>query len=166
VIRAPARIAVLAALALAASALAADPEPGPGYLPAVREELARLGLGAVCDEVRGACSFAAPRPDGGEFRVGVRLVASQATIYLFIERFLELEDPQGPSLELSRRLLDLNRQLVVGKFEWDRGSNAIRLSAQVPCDSNFDRAAFRSTLTGLLAAAARLWPGLGARSRS
>jgi hypothetical protein len=150
-----------ALLSAAAPTRAAPPTPPPvGCFPAVREELSRLDLHAVCDEVTGTCSFTRPRGDGGEFQVGVRLGPTTRTVYVFIERYLELENPDGPSPALARRLLDLNRKLVTGKFEWEKESNTIRLTAVLNVDSNFDRKAFRSVVLGLSAAAERLRPEL------
>jgi hypothetical protein len=153
-------------LAVAAPARSAEPKTPAGYLTPIREELARLDLHAVCDDVTGSCSFTRARRDGAEFQVGVRHGQTTRTVYVFIERYLELSDPDGPSLALARRLLDLNRQLVTGKFEWEKESNTIRLTAVLSTDSNFDRAAFRSVVLGLWTAAERLWPELTALAGS
>ncbi|HUT78153.1 MAG TPA: hypothetical protein VM285_10725 [Polyangia bacterium] len=160
-----ARPLLAAAAALLAAALpvwGAEPEAPAGYLTAIGEELARLDLHAVCDDVTGTCSFTRSRSDGVEFQVGVRHGQNTHTVYIFIERYLELSDPDGPSLALARRLLDLNRQLVTGKFEWEQESNSIRLTAVLSSDSNFDRKAFRSVVLGLWVVAERLWPELTA----
>jgi hypothetical protein len=154
--------AVAAVALAAASARAEEPGPAAGYFPAVREEIARLGVDAICDDVAGTCFFTRLRKDGAGFRLGVRCGTATRTVYVFIERFLEIENPEGPSPALARRLLDLNRQLVAGKFEWERESNTIRLTAVLSTDSNFDRKAFRSVVLGLWAAAERLWPELTA----
>jgi hypothetical protein len=50
--------------------------------------------------------------------------------------------------------------MVTAKFEWDRASRSIRLSATINTDSNFDRRAFRSQLKGLRALAEQLLPEL------
>jgi hypothetical protein len=158
------RAAAAAAVFLAAlAARAEEPRADADYLPAVREELARLGVDATCDELAGTCFFTrAPEGGGKALRVGVRCGATTRTVYVFIESFLELEDPEGPAPVLARRLLDLNRQLVAGKFEWEKGSNTVRLSAVLATDSNFDRKAFRSVVLGLLVVAGRLRPELEA----
>jgi len=146
-----------AALMLAASAIAADPAPPPDYAAAVRQELARLFAEASCDG--DTCTFSrALAASGRTAEVGVRYSAATQTVYAYIDRFLDLADPEGPSPALARRLLDLNRQLVTSKLEWDRTTNCVRLSTVLSTDSNFDRKAFRSQLLGLLAAADRLLP--------
>jgi len=158
-------LAAAAAVLAAGTARAADAGSPADYFPVVREELARLDLRAVCDDVTATCSFTRLRRDGAEFEVGVRWGVATGTVYLYIERFLVLDDPDGPSPALARRLLELNRRLVTGKFEWERERNTIRLTAVLNCDSNFDRKAFRSVVRGLWSAAERLWPELDELSR-
>jgi hypothetical protein len=81
-------------------------------------------------------------------------------VYLSIERFIVLGEAQSPSLPLALRLLELNREMVTAKFEWDRPTSAIRLSVVLNTDSNFDRRAFRSLIVGLSGLAKKLWPEL------
>ena len=71
-----------------------------------------------------------------------------------------LEDAQSPPEPLALRLLELNREMVAAKFEWDRTRSTIRLSVVLNTDSNFDRRAFRSLIEGLKGLAQNLWPEL------
>jgi hypothetical protein len=135
-------------------------------MPAIRQELARLNLAANCDEATGTCFFTHKiGTEERRFDFGLRYCRNTETVYVFIERFLELSSPDGPSLELARRLLELNRRMVTAKLEWDRPTNSIRLSVVINTDSNFDRRAFRSQLKGLIANAERLWPELSSLAR-
>ena len=89
--------ALLAAAALAAGAPAraqkpAEPE-GADYLPAVRQELARLDLHAVCDDATRTCTFRREVEDGPGFDFVVRLSPATRTVYIYIERYLDLPDP-------------------------------------------------------------------------
>ena len=131
------------------------------YLISIRQELARLSLGATCQDSDDSCVFTyALKNSDKEIFVHVRFSRATNTVYLYVDRFLELEDPGGPVSALSRRLLDLNRQMVSAKFEWDKATNTIRLSASLNTDSNFDRKAFRSQVLGLLVNVSSLWPEL------
>jgi len=162
------------ALAIALALLASSPAPAaaeetavpsaPDYLPAIRQELARLDAGAHCDEVSSTCLFSRKiAGENREFDYAVRHCRATRTVYLVIERFLTPgAGSDGPSVDLARRLLELNRQMVAAKFEWDRSTGAIRLSAVMNTDSNFDRRAFRSLVKGLWSNAERLWPELDA----
>jgi len=157
------RVVLLIAATLLPAGAVSGPDGGgdPDYMPAIRQELARLNVSANCDETTGTCFFtrsvgAAERP----FDFAIRYCRTTETVYVYIERFLELASPDGPSLELARRLLELNRRMVTAKLEWDRPTNSIRLSVVINTDSNFDRRAFRSQLKGLFANAERLLPEL------
>lgn len=150
--------AVVLVVAIAPLAARAGDDAGD-YMPVVRQELARLGLEARCDEKLSACFFEHSLDDGAKpVEVTVHSSESTSTIYIFIERFLVLEGSVGPSLELARKLLELNRQMVTAKLEWDRTSGTIRISTVLNTDSNFDRKAFRSQLKGLMSNAEALRP--------
>ena len=144
-----------------ANSVKADDETLPDNLTAIRQELARLGLQASCNSSNATCIFTDEGLEGSRaLDVTVRYGSATQTVYIFIDRFLVLEDPAGPSLQLSRRLLELNRSMVTSKLEWDRTTNAIRISVVLNTDSNFDRKAFRSQIKGLLANARKLLPSL------
>ena len=131
------------------------------YMPAIRQELARLDVTANCDETTGTCFFTRKLGAGQRaFEFGIRYCRTTETVYVYIDRFIELPSSDGPPIQLARRLLELNRRMVTAKLEWDRPTNSIRLSVVINTDSNFDRRAFRSQLKGLIANAERLWPEL------
>ncbi|MBW2278583.1 MAG: hypothetical protein JRF63_13910, partial [Deltaproteobacteria bacterium] len=135
-------------------------------MPAIRQELARLDLDANCDETTSTCFFTRKLGTGGRsFDFGIRYCRTTETVYVYIERFLALPSTDGPTIELARRLLELNRRMVTAKLEWDRPTNSIWLSVVINTDSNFDRRAFRSQLKGLFANAGRLWPELDSLTR-
>ncbi len=153
-------VVVAAALAMSSQALAQDTQP-PDYLQAMQQELARLSLQANCDTSISTCVFTNTSRDGSSsLDVTVRYSGATQTVYIYIGRFLSLEDSAGPSLELSRKLLELNRQMVTSKLEWDRTTNTIRMSVVLNTDSNFDRKAFRSQIKGLLSNARKILPTL------
>ena len=150
--------AVVLAIAIAPLAARAGDDAGD-YTPVMRQELARLGIEARCDEKLSTCFFEHSFDDGAKpVEVTVHYSESTNTIYIFIERFLVLEGSGGPSLELAQKLLELNRQMVTAKLEWDRTSGTIRISTVLNTDSNFDRKAFRSQLKGLMSNAEALKP--------
>lgn len=159
-------VLLVAALAPRLSDAGPDEPAAADYMPAIRQELARLDVTANCDDATGTCFFTRKLgADGRTFEFGIRYCRTTETVYVYIDRFLELESPDGPSAELARRLLELNRRMVTAKLEWDRPTNSIRLSVVINTDSNFDRRAFRSQLKGLIANAERLWPELAALAR-
>lgn len=136
-------------------------EPATSYLTAIKQELARLDLEARCDPLAETCVFQRALVKGdAPHEVVVRYSRRTSTVYVYIDRLVEIDDPEGPGLPLARRLLDLNRSLVTGKLEWDRLTRSIRLSVVVNTDSNFDRKAFRSQIIGLWTSAARILPEL------
>jgi hypothetical protein len=155
----------LVSLAIAASfhsnaASADEPSGPPDYMPAIRQELARLDAKTSCDDASATCVFTRRSGGGPSFEIALRYSEKTRTVYIFIERYLVLNDSDGPSLELARRLLELNRRLVTAKFEWDRTGGTVRLSVVLNTDSNFDRRALRSQIEGLWTTATELWPEL------
>ena len=158
----PAMVFALVLLATPRIGMADETTQDSNYMPAIRQELTRLDLDARCDEITSLCTFVQPASEklGEEIKVVVHLSNPTKTIYIYIDKYLLLDGDQGPSLDLSRQLLELNRQMVTAKFEWDSSTNSIRLSTTINTDSNFDRKAFRSQLKGLLAIALKVRPAL------
>lgn len=132
-----------------------------GYMAAIRQELARLDLTARCDDATATCVF---QETLGEPETALDLVLQFSqktdTVYLVYKRYLSMGEKDDPCLPLALRLLELNREMVTAKFEWDRSAHTIRLSAALNTDSNFDRRAFRSLVIGLRTLAKRLYPEL------
>ena len=136
------------------------------YFPAIIQELARLQIVARCTEPSAVCTFehrsaidAPDAPDAPDtpaatdataFEVQLRYSRVTDTVYIYIDRFLIFAPDESPTPELLLRLLSLNAEMVTSKLEWQASSRTVRLSTVVSCDSNFDRRAFRSQLTGLL----------------
>jgi len=128
------------------------------YMPVIRQELARLELQAFCDDAERFCRYKKSiGKDGPNFEIVVRYSQKTDTVYIYIESFLDL-DGEEPSKDLALKLLEINREMVTAKFEWDRTAGSIRLSVTINTDSNFDRRAFRSQLKGIWTAAQRVWP--------
>ena len=79
------------------------------------------------------------------------------TVYVYVEHYLMLP-PEAPQTTATlRRLMELNWELLVGKFEWNPRTGEVRLSAVLNTDSNFDRRAFRSIVHALDSVAARYY---------
>lgn len=152
------------AAALLASAAPALGDEAPDYLPVIRQELARLSLDARCNETTSTCTYQRKYPDGTEAHIVILYSAPTHTIYAYIDRFWPLADPQGPGETLARALLKLNREMTTAKTEWDEATNSIRLGVTLNTDSNLDRKALRSQLTGLWQVAQKVRPRLEAIS--
>ena len=132
-----------------------------GYWAAIAQELIRLDLGARCDSASLTCIYTKTlTKEGPVFTFVLKYSKQTDSIYIYVDRFLPLSDPAGPSLILARRLLELNRDMVTAKLEWDKSAAAIQLSTFVNTDSNFDRRAFRSQLVSLWRVVEQLWPEL------
>ncbi len=150
----------IASVCFVTLAVADEPADEPEYMPVIRQELARLDIQALCDDSLQSCRYSQTITDAArEFEIIIRYSKATDTVYICIENFIPLED-QAPSEELARRLLELNREMVSAKFEWDKSQSRIRLSTTINTDSNFDRRAFRSQLIGIWSIARRVWPKL------
>ncbi len=153
--------ALLLAILAAPLTVAAGDMSDPGYMTAIRQEIARLNIDAVCDDRAGTCVFPTTLGEQGPtLDVTIRSSFATHTVYIYIERFIEIDTPKGPGLELARLLLAYNRHMVTSKLEWDESTATIRISVVLNTDSNFDRKAFRSQLLGVLSNARRIRPAL------
>jgi hypothetical protein len=140
---------------------AGEQNPTPNYFPAVKQELARLETPPRCNDTTMSCSWETRfGADGPAVEVVVRYSPATDTVYAFIDKFIPFPDGQKPTPELALKLLELNAEMVTAKFEWNTGANAVQLSTVISTDSNFDRRAFRSQLTGLLKVAEKLFAEL------
>ena len=156
-----ARHALSLMILTASLTVAAQGISDPGYMTAIRQEIARLNINAVCDDRAGTCVFPTTLGEQGPtLDVTIRISSATHTVYIYIERFMEIGTPEGPGLELARLLLACNRQMVTSKLEWDESTATIRISVVLNTDSNFDRKAFRSQLLGMLSNARRIRPAL------
>lgn len=148
----------LTCLALGAAA-AAQTDAAPRYAQPIADELARMGIAAECRIEAGQrqhCSFRRAAP-GSSLPLTWRVEYSDQndTIYAYAERYLTVPSDHPQVSALLRRLMELNWELLIGKFEWNARSGEVRLSATLHTDSNFDRRALRSVLRSLEAVAAR-----------
>jgi Putative bacterial sensory transduction regulator len=141
----------------------------PRYLSAIQSELEALHIEATCqvgDPQRGGCEWTS-HGSTSQRDFNVRLTYSDRTdtIYLYVQNYLEVA-PNSRGVEpLMRRLMELNWQMLTGKFEWDPMHSEVRLSMTLNTDSNFDRRAFRAAVRGLLSLADRYATELGRVSR-
>jgi hypothetical protein len=154
--------------ALIASRAAAEQKPAPDaprYAQVMEQELAALGTNAHCEREpsgRHHCIWTGRSASSGkDAAVGAAMHAvyseSSATIYFYVEDYLSLP-PEAPKTNATlRRLMELNWELLVGKFEWNPRTGEVRLSAVLDTDSNFDRRAFRSIVRALDTVAARYY---------
>lgn len=130
------------------------PEGEPRYLGAMRSELEAMRERNVqceaTDAQRAHCSFTARGlTTGREFEVHLVYSDRTDTIYLYVDRYLELPAAGEQTPAVLRRLMELNWTLLLGKFEWDPTDGEVRLAMVLNTDSNFDRRAFRSAVRGI-----------------
>jgi hypothetical protein len=133
----------------------------PRYAEALAHELKAMGIAAKCTaeaDTRQHCTWSG-RSAATQNDLVVHAVYSDDsdTVYVYVERYLMLA-PEAPRTQATlRRLMELNWELLVGKFEWNPRSGEVRLSAVLNTDSNFDRRAFRSIVHALDSAAVRYY---------
>jgi hypothetical protein len=156
--RSPAALALGVALSARAAPAAAQTAPPARYAAAIEAELRQMGIAAECaseSATRHRCR--APRPAAGASNAWLHMVYSDEsdTIYFYFERYLLLPSDHPRAATVLRRLMELNWDLLVGKFEWNPRTGEVRLSATLNTDSNFDRRAFRSIIAALDTLAAR-----------
>lgn len=148
-----------------AQAREAVPEGQPRYLAAMRTELEHMGVeGFACqatDAQRASCELVQRGSSSHrDFQLRISYSDRTDTVYLYVERYL-VAPQDGPRTDaVMRRLMELNWQMLLGKFEWDPTDGEVRLAMILNTDSNFDRRAFRSSVRGLTQLADRYWTEL------
>jgi hypothetical protein len=120
----------------------------PRYLGAIRAELEALSIPAACESETASRARCAYRHRGrtSQRELSIHLVYSDETdtLYFYVDRYL-IAPPGAEATEaVLRRLMELNWQMLVGKFEWDPSGGEVRLAMVMNTDSNFDRRTFRS----------------------
>ena len=129
----------------------AQPRPAaaePRYLAAIRAELEALSIPAACESetaTRARCAYR-HRGRTSQRELSIHLVYSDETdtIYFYVDRYLVAPPGAEATTAVLRRLMELNWQMLVGKFEWDPSDGEVRLAMVMNTDSNFDRRTFRS----------------------
>ena len=160
---------VLPALALTALTFAgaASAQAQPRYLGQLQAELQAMGLAPQCAPTSatvGGCTIRgqAPGADGRtanptarRFTVTVSYDDASDTIYAYIERYATLRSDAANASQATRRLLELNWEMLATRVEWSPSTGEVRMSALMHTDSNFDRRAFRGVIRSLLRSADR-----------
>jgi hypothetical protein len=143
-----------------ARAQGAAPTAAPRYAEAIAQELAAMGVSATCaiEASRQHCTWRGrSAPAREDLTVHAVYSDESDTLYVYVERYLTLA-PEAPATATAlRRLMELNWELLVGKFEWNARTGEVRLSAVLNTDSNFDRRALRSIVHALDAVAVRYY---------
>jgi hypothetical protein len=148
----------LGSVTVAASA-AGQPAPSvPRFAQAIEEALAQLDLDMHCaneSAQRHHCRGTRKARAGDEAVLHSEYSDDSDTVYLYLERYLVVPSDSPHGAALLRRLMELNWELLIGKFEWNARTGEVRLAAVVNTDSNFDRRAFRGAVRALYAVGAR-----------
>jgi hypothetical protein len=141
------------------------PAGQPRYLQAMRTELEHMGIeGFACsanDAQRATCELTERGTTSHrEFRIRTAYSDRTDTIYVYVQGFLQAPQDGEHTAVVMRRLMELNWQMLLGKFEWDPTDGEVRLAMVLNTDSNFDRRAFRSAVRGIGQLADRYWSEL------
>lgn len=137
----------------------AESSPQIDYLYAIQQELTRLGLTPTCNTASDGCTTPVEQgPSVPDIDLTTRYSKDTDTVYIGFDSFVVLKTEIAPSVAL--QLLRLNHEMVSAKFSWNSDTLAIQLSASINTDTNFDRRAFRSQITGLLEIAKKIRPTL------
>jgi hypothetical protein len=156
-LRAAAALLLLALLP--APLLRAQATAKPRYADVLEAELRALQLAPECyteSATRYVCRYRA-RSSLTERDLWARAVYSDETdtVYVHIESYLQAPADNPKTATLLRRMMELNWEMLVGKFEWNPRTGEVRLGAVLSTDSNFDRRAFRSLVRTLDTLSAR-----------
>jgi hypothetical protein len=138
----------------------AVPAGQPRYLGAMRTELEHMGIeGFACaatDGQRASCEMTQRGSTSHrDFRVRAAYSDRTDTVYVYVEQYLVAQQDAESTNALMRRLMELNWQMLLGKFEWDPTDGEVRVAMVLNTDSNFDRRAFRSAIRGVVQLADR-----------
>ena len=138
----------------------------PRYLTQMQAELQAMGLSPQCASANaqaGSCTTRASappaaangQPSNRRFVLSLQYDDNSDTIYVYVDHYALLHGDAQNAGQVFRRLLELNWEMLIGRFEWSSASGEIRLSAVMNTDSNFDRRAFRGVVRSVLRLADR-----------
>lgn len=160
--------ALASAAAIALFAPIATAQTQPRYFTQMQAELQAMGLAPQCasaSTTAGTCTVrataAAAQPGATapararRFVLSLQYDDNSDTIYVYADHYASLRADAPHAAQAFRRLLELNWEMLVGRFEWSPSSGEVRLSAVINTDSNFDRRAFRGVVRSLLRLADR-----------
>lgn len=168
-LRSAAACAALCLFAAPARAQQAPPTP-PRYLAQLQAELQAMGYApescVALSSQQGRCSVrvstggaaaGASNPGAPQRRYLLQAAYDDGTdtIYVYFDHYATLpaEVPDAPAA--FRRMMELNWEMLVGRFEWSSRTGEVRLGAVLNTDSNFDRRAFRGVVRTLVRQADR-----------
>lgn len=146
---------------------AASAQGQPRYLAQMQAELQAMAMAPQCAPTSatvGACTVRAqapgadgrtPNPTARRFVVSMTYDDGSDTIYVYVERYATLRADAANASQATRRLLELNWEMLASRVEWSPSTGEVRLSSLLHTDSNFDRRAFRSVIRSLLRSAER-----------
>lgn len=147
--------ALAASLSLIPAIGAAQDEPR--YLTQVRAELQAMGFAPQCAAASaqaGSCRTRAQaegdRPATRRFVAVFEYSDVTDTVYVYLDHYATLRAEGADVAAATRRLLEMNWEMLVGKFEWSPTSGEMRLGTVLHTDTNFDRRAFRGAFRALL----------------
>lgn len=137
----------------------------PRYLTQMQAELQAMGLAPQCSSTNaqaGSCTTRASAPASANGQASTRRFVlslqyddNSDTIYVYVDHYASIRADASTAPQVFRRLLEMNWEMLAGRFEWSAASGEIRLSASINTDSNFDRRAFRGVVRSLLRLADR-----------
>lgn len=81
-------------------------------------------------------------------------------VYVFVNRLITVPVNHPRLAEILQRLMELNWQLNVGKFEWDKTDGEVRYSYTFTTENGLGFEAFEAIVLTLLKTADDLWPEL------
>lgn len=150
----------LAALMLAAAPAHAQNAGQPRYLTQIQAELQAMGFAPQCGAANaqaGTCSVhvTSTATGGRRYLLVLQYDDNSDTIYTYVDHYGSIRADAPSAAQVFRRLLEMNWEMLIGRFEWSASSGEIRLSAVMNTDSNFDRRAFRGVVRSLLRLADR-----------
>ncbi len=181
-----AHLVAVSALSLAtSSALAQQPATPPApptnpaaaaqprYLTQMQAELQAMGLSPQCASANaqaGSCTTRASappaaangQPSNRRFVLSLQYDDNSDTVYVYVDHYASVRADAANALQVFRRLLEMNWEMLIARFEWSSASGEIRLSAVLNTDSNFDRRAFRGVVRSVLRLADRYADDLAA----
>lgn len=105
------------------------------------------------------------RVEHATHRLRIVTDAEKQLVYLFINRYISVPEDHPRLAEIQRRLMELNWDLNIGKFEWDKSDGETRLSYCFTTENGVGFEAFEAIVITLLKTADDLWPELSAMAK-
>ena len=152
-------VVTLVGLAMLVPLVAMAQDDGDVTISDVAKYLDKMDLKYELNEDEGRAYFPISG-DNGNFAVLIIADTDVDVVYIGVVDYLKVPEDHPNCDKVLRRLMELNWDLTISKFEWDSSDGEIRISYALCTDNGLGFDAFASALVTVVSSADKYYPEL------